>query len=263
MATSRDNSQRVRCAALRWTLVAVLAGTMACSSDDEGAFPQGAQASEACAPVSPPSAGTPHCASMGQGRLPGGFQWSIWSTQGGGCITTYDVGCAFKATWKDSGDFLARAGFQWGSTQTHDELGTVDADYTFTRSGTGGSFSYIGIYGWSKNPLVEFYIVEDWFSTPRPGSKVGTITVEGDAYTVYKNTRVDQPSIEGTTTFDQFFSVRQVPRQCGHIAVSQHFAAWDGLGLRLGKIYEAKILAEAGGGEGTVDFTSATMTLTP
>lgn len=262
MATCLVRIPVPRTAVLRWTTLCVALGVTACSPDEESAFPNGAEPSGACEAVSPPSSGTPHCSSMGQGRLAGGFQWSIWSTAGGGCITPYNVDCAFKATWKESGDFLARAGFQWNTTQTHDQIGTVAADYTFTRLGTGGSFSYIGVYGWSRSPLVEFYIVEDWFSTPRPGSKVGTITVDGDAYTVYKNTRVDQPSIDGTATFDQFFSVRQVPRQCGHISVSQHFVEWERLGLRLGKMFEAKILAEAGGGEGMVDFTSATMTLT-
>ncbi len=245
----------------RRTLLTLALGAAACSPSDE-AGPSNAELAASCAVVDPPSSGTQHCQTMGVGNLPGGFQWSIWSSGSGGCITTYNTGCAFKATWDESGDFLARAGYQWNSTQTYAELGTITADYTFTRSGTGGSFSYIGVYGWSKNPLVEFYIVEDWFSKPNPGSKVGTITVEGDVYNVYKNTRVDQPSVQGTATFDQFFSIRQSPRQCGHIAVSEHFAAWDGLGLKLGKMYEAKILAEAGGGKGTVDFTSATMTLT-
>jgi hypothetical protein len=243
------------------TLLALALSLAACSPGGDNDDPGGVPA-ESCMAVSPPSGGTQRCSSGATGNLPGGFQWSIWSSGSGGCITPYNTGCAFKATWNESGDFLARAGFQWGSTQTYDQLGTVAADYTFTKSGTGGSFSYIGVYGWSKNPLVEFYIVEDWFSKPNPGSKVGTITVEGDAYTVYKNTRVDQPSIQGTATFDQFFSVRQSPRQCGHIAVSQHFAEWANLGLTLGKMYEAKLLAEAGGGSGTVDFTSATMTMT-
>jgi endo-1,4-beta-xylanase len=215
-----------------------------------------------CTIGAPLSGGTSHCSSQGQGNLSGGFAWSIWSSGSGGCIITYNAGCAFKATWKESGDFLARAGYQWNSTQTFSQLGTITADYAFTKTGTGGGYSYIGIYGWSQSPLVEFYIVEDSFGKPNPGTKVGTITVDGDAYTVYKNTRVNQPSIEGTSTFEQIFSVRQSLRQCGHINLTAHFTEWDKLGLKLGKMYEAKILAEAGGGTGTVDFTSATMSIT-
>jgi endo-1,4-beta-xylanase len=244
---------------LRTCVGAAAMFAVACSSTslDQSAPPSECPASPAL------SGGTQHCSSAAQGYLSGGFQWSVWSSGSGGCITTYNTGCAFKATWNNSGDFLARAGYQWSSTQTYDQLGTISADYAFTKSGTGGDYSYIGIYGWSKNPLVEFYIVEDWFSKPNPGTKVDTITVDGDTYVVYKNHRDNAASIEGTSSsFDQFFSVRQSPRQCGHIAISTHFAEWANLGLQLGKMYEAKILAEAGGGSGTVDFTSATMSIT-
>jgi hypothetical protein len=101
--------------------------------------------------------GTSHCSSSAQGKLSNGMSWSVWSSGGGGCIITYDEECAFKATWNNSGDFLARAGFQWNSTQTYDQLGTLTADYAFTKTGSGGGYSHIGIYGWSENPLVEFY----------------------------------------------------------------------------------------------------------
>jgi endo-1,4-beta-xylanase len=214
----------------------------------------------ACSEGPPLSGGTAHCSSTAQGSMSGGFQWSVWSSGGGGCIYTYNSGCAFKATWNNSGDFLARAGYSWNSTQTYDQMGTITADFAFTKSGNGGSYNYIGIYGWSKSPLVEFYIVDDWYTKPNPGSKVGTITVEGDSYTVYKNYRTGAPSIEGTSNFDQFYSVRQTARQVGHINLTEHFDGWAKLGLKLGKMYEAKVLAEAGGGSGTVDFSCCNMT---
>ncbi len=216
--------------------------------------------SAACTVGSPLSGGTSHCSSNASGNMSGGYSWTIWSSGGGGCIITYNEGCAFKATWNNSGDFLARAGLGWNSTQTYDQMGTISADYAFTKTGTGGGYSYIGIYGWSKSPLLEYYIVDDWYSKPNPGSKVGTITVDDATYTVYKSTRVNQPSIEGTSTFDQFFSVRQTARQCGHISISKHFEEWSKLGLKLGKMYEARILVEAGGGSGSLDFTKATLT---
>lgn len=228
-----------------------------------GTIQVGAQQQDnTCTVGTPLSGGTSHCSSNAQGSMStSGYTWTIWSSGGGGCIITYKEGCAFKATWNNSGDFLARAGLQWNSTKTHDQIGTISTDFAFTKSGTGGGYSYIGIYGWSKNPLREYYIVEDWFSRPMPGSKVGTITVDDGSYDVYKNTRVNQPSIEGTSTFDQFFSVRKTARQCGHISISQHFDEWAKLGLTLGKMYEAKVLVEAGGGSGSVDFTKATVDL--
>lgn len=212
--------------------------------------------------VGPPlSGGTSHCSNNASGKMSGNYSWTIWSDGRAGCMVTYNEGCAFKATWNESGDFLARTGLGWNSTQTYDQIGKISADFAFTKSGTGGPYSFIGIYGWSKNPLKEYYIVEDWFSTPKPGNKVGTITVDGGNYTVYKFTRVNKPSIEGNKTFEQFFSVRETPRQCGHISITQHFDEWAKMGLTLGKMYEARILVEAGGGSGTVDFTKASLTV--
>jgi endo-1,4-beta-xylanase len=214
----------------------------------------------------PLSGGTQHCTSNGQGVV-GAYTWSIWSSGSGGCITPHDVGAAFHASWNNSGDFLARVGLQWNETQTFDQLGILSADFAYTKSGTGGGYSYIGIYGWSNDPLIEYYIVEDTFGSSPPnitwgdGVQTGTLDVDDGTYKIFTHTQVNQPSIHGTQTFPQFFSVRQTFRQCGHISITEHFRKWDSLGMKLGKMYEAKILVEAGGGVGTIDFSTASMTV--
>jgi hypothetical protein len=86
------------------------------------------------------------------------------------------------------------------------------------------------------------------------------LDVDGGTYKIYTHTQTNQPSIHGTATFAQFFSIRQTPRQCGHISITEHFKKWAGLGMTLGNMYEAKILIEAAGGSGSIDFTTATMT---
>lgn len=203
--------------------------------------------------------GTQHCSSNGSGTV-NGLTWTIWSSGSGGCLTTYGTGGAFKATWNNSGDFLARVGLQWDETKTFDQYGTVTADYAYKKTGSGGGYSYIGVYGWSNSPLVEYDIVDDWFGAGPPtggGTQKGTLDVDGGTYKIYTNTRNNQPSIHGNATFPQFFSVRQTARQCGHISITEHFKKWDSLGMKLGKMYEAKILVEAGGGSGSTDFTTA------
>jgi hypothetical protein len=218
-------------------------------------------ASNACMPSTPLSGGTQHCSSNMQGNVGGGYSYSIWSSGSGGCITPYGVGAAFKATWSNSGDFLARVGLSLGSNKTYDQIGTLSADFAETKTGTAGNYSFIGIYGWSVNPLHEFYIVDDWFgSHPNPGTKVGAITVDGDTYDILTHTQMNQPSITGmNATFVQFWSVRQTARHCGHISISEHFKAWAKAGLVLGNMEEARILVEVGGGSGTIDFTNATL----
>ena len=186
-----------------------------------------------------------------------GYHYEIWYQGGNNSMTYYNDG-TFSAEWNGSNDFLARVGFKYNSTQTHDQIGYFTADYKFTKSGNA-AYSYIGIYGWTENPLVEYYIVDDWFTKPSTqylGEKKGEITVDGDTYDIYTFTRVNQPSIKGTSTFPQFFSVRRHARQCGHIDITAHFKKWAEVGLKLGKMYEVKVLAEAGGGAtGKIDFT--------
>jgi hypothetical protein len=197
------------------------------------------------------------------GSAGNGYSYQLWSSGGGtGSMTVYGVDATFKASWSGVGDFLARVGLNFDSTKTYDQLGTISADYAYTRTGSGGGFSYVGIYGWSVSPMVEWYIVDDWFGNkPNPGSKGGSITVDGATYDVYTHTQNNQPSITGmNATFPQFFSVRQSPRQCGHISISEHFKAWANMGHTLGKMEEAKILVEVGGGTGSIDYTTATLT---
>lgn len=211
---------------------------------------------------SPLTGGTQHCSSNSTGNV-GSLSYSIWSSGGGGCITTYGVGAAYKATWNNSGDFLAGCGFQWNETQTYDQYGTISADYAYTKSGSGGGWSYIGIYGWSNNPLIEFYVVDDWFGSGPPtggGTMKGSFTVDGATYKVYQHQQNNQPSIHGTTTFQQYFSVRQTARQCGHISLTEHFKEWASLGMPLGKMASARLLTEAGGGSGSIDYSAANMT---
>ena len=61
------------------------------------------------------------------------------------------------------------------------------------------AFSYIGIYGWTKTPLIEYYIVDDYFEGAPAyaygGNKKGTYTLDGDTYDLYKVQRYNAPSI--------------------------------------------------------------------
>lgn len=213
-------------------------------------------------PTTPLSGGMQRCSSNDSGPLNGGYSYTIWSSGSGGCITPYGVGAAFKATWNASGDFLARVGLSLGSNKTFDQLGTIVADFSETKTGSAGNYSYIGIYGWSVNPLHEYYIIDDWFgSRPSPGEKIGTVMLDGGTYDILTHTQTNQPAITGgNATFVQFWSLRQTPRSCGHISVTEHFKAWAAQGLTLGQMYEAKVLLEAGGGNGSIDFHSASIT---
>jgi endo-1,4-beta-xylanase len=224
-------------------------------------------AASVCPPATPLTGGKQYCSSS-QGTADGNYAYELWSDgTGAGCMTVYGVNAAFSATWTSVGDLLARNGLQFDESKTPTQIGTISSDFAETKTGNSG-LVYVGIYGWTVSPLREYYIIDDWGGTMpggtasdgTPRTHVGTITVDGDSYDVWKHTQTNKPNITGTDqTFDQYFSVRQTARQCGHISISQHFSQWTTLGLQLGKLEEAKVLVEAQSSTGTIDFTTATV----
>jgi len=190
------------------------------------------------------------------------YHYEIWYQGGNNSMTSYDNG-TFTAKWSGTNDFLARVGFKYNEDKSHEDLGPIDAYFNWKKSGNAGGYNYIGIYGWTVDPLVEYYIVDDWFSEPGPnllGQKKGEFTVDGATYEIYQNQRNNAPSIKGNATFPQYFSKRKGARSCGHIDITAHFKKWESLGMKMGKMYEAKVLVEAGGGSGSFDVNYFKMT---
>jgi endo-1,4-beta-xylanase len=219
-----------------------------------------------CAGALPTTGATVHT-SMNQSGGTGATAWSIWTNTAPGTITTYTAP-AFAASWTNSGDYLARLGFEWGNSgKTFDTFGTITADFAETKTGTAGGFSYIGIYGWSTNPCIEYYIVEDSYNRMpvNPGNTMnkGTAMIDGGTYTLYtRPTTGTGGSRCGASvgSWTQFYSVRQTARSCGTISITEHFKAWAAAGMTLGNMLEAKILIETGGGTGSINFTTASVT---
>lgn len=205
---------------------------------------------------------------------PWGFEQ--WSGGGNQSMTYYDNG-TFKANWSNNQDYLARVGFRYGDNGPGVDHTTkhYTVDYKYTKTGSA-QYGYIGVYGWTVNPQVEYYIVDDWYSQPNEqyvGAKFGEITVDGATYTIHAFLRQQEPSKTGTSTFLQIFSIRKSARQCGHIDISAHFNKWDELfhgqtaqlrgskgggstQLKFGKVTEVMLMNEAGGNaSGSVDYT--------
>ncbi len=185
----------------------------------------------------------------------GNVGYELWGEKGDQSATFYSDGSMY-CEFNGNKDYLCRSGMSYDCTQTYDQLGHLYADFSVKISGTSNiNYSYIGIYGWTRDPLIEWYIVDSWGSQYRPGDwvgeqKIGRMTIDGAEYDVYKNHR-RAFSIDGDDKdFDQFFSIRVNQRNCGTIDITAHFDAWASKGLKLGKMYEAKILGEAGNNDG-------------
>ena len=218
--------------------------------------------SSTCSMGSPPTGGTKH-SSNAEGTA-GGQTWLVWANGDGASMTTYDT-TAFSASWNDSGDFLARFGLQWDDTKTYDQYGAITAQFAYEKAGTGGDYSYIGIYGSFVNPCVEYYIVDDSYDKmpikAYNASNKGTVDIDGGTYSLYMSEYGTGARCTGGSTWTRVYSVRQTARQCGQISVSEHFRAWAKAGIALGKLDQAMIFLEAGGGTGSIDFTMASVTV--
>ena len=209
-----------------------------------------------------PSGGTTHSGNS-QGTA-GSQTWQLWMNGSGGTITTYSTP-AFSANWNNSGDFLARIGLSWGNGKAYASLGTVKADFAETKSGSAGNYSYIGIYGWSVNPCVEWYIVDDAYGNlpfNPGGSMVGTATIDGGTYNIIarSTTGTGGNRCGNVSSWNQIYSMRTSKRSCGTISITDHWNAWAKANQQLGSMLEASILIEAGGGSGSISFPTANVT---
>ena len=198
----------------------------------------------------------------------GGYDYEMWNQNGQGNAQMKPSAGSFTCSWSNIENFLARMGKNYDSKkQNYKQIGsnivlTYDVEYTPRGN------SYMCVYGWTRNPLMEYYIVEGWGDWRPPGDgaeRKGNVTLNGHTYDICKTMRYNQPSLDGTATFPQYWSIRtqsgsannQTNKMSGTIDVSKHFDAWSKAGLDMsGTLYEVSLNIEGYRSNGSANVKS-------
>jgi endo-1,4-beta-xylanase len=184
----------------------------------------------------------------------GGMFYTFWKSGGDACILLHGRG-RYTSRYRLRGGENLVTGIGW-------RTGSLRRTIRYRAAFEPGANSYLALYGWSTDPLVEYYVVDDWgrdFTPPGAGAApLGTMTSDGGTYNVFRTRRVRQPSIRGIASFDQIWSVRTARRPLGGeatITFANHVEAWRRLGMRLGRMNYQVLATEGFGSHGRSDVT--------
>ena len=164
-----------------------------------------------------------------------GYYYSLYTTSGSSTMT-FPAGSQYPGnyaiTWSGVGDMVGGKGWQTGSAQT--------IGYNV---GSASGYNTISIYGWLTNPLVEYYITELGSLYTGNATYKGSVSSDGHTYNTYEHQQVNQPSIEGTQTFEQYLDAWGGSSTGSNhtVTTANHFNHWKNLNMPVGS-YNYQIL---------------------
>lgn len=187
-----------------------------------------------------------------------GFYYSFWKDSGSASMTLGSGG-RYTSQWtSNTNNWVGGKGWNPGSSS---RVLNYSGNYGVSNSQN----SYLAFYGWTRNPLIEYYIIESYGSynpaSCSGGTDYGSFTSDGATYNVRRCLRTQKPSIDGTQTFYQYFSVRNPKKGFGNISgtitFANHANFWASKGLNLGT-HDYQVMATEGyQSTGSSDITVA------
>jgi endo-1,4-beta-xylanase len=110
-----------------------------------------------------------------------GYYYSLYSTGGSATMTFPSAGTYpgnFQVNWSGVNDVVGGKG--WSNS------GARTVNYNV---GVANGYNNVSVYGWTTNPLVEYYVCE--FGSVVSGTYKGSVTSDGHTYSIYEHQQVN------------------------------------------------------------------------
>ncbi len=176
----------------------------------------------------------------------GGYYYTFWKDSGNASMNLLDGG-RYQSSWNNgTNNWVGGKGWNPGSNSRV-------INYSGYYGVNNSQNSFLALYGWTRSPLIEYYIIESYGSynpaNCSGGVSYGSFQSDGATYDVRRCQRVNQPSIDGTQTFYQYYSVRNPKKGFGNISgtitFQNHVNFWASRGLNLGN-HNYQVMATEG-----------------
>jgi endo-1,4-beta-xylanase len=119
-----------------------------------------------------------------------GYFYSLYNSGGSADISFPYAGTYagnFQISYSNVGDVVGGKGWNPGAART----------INYNVGSLSGNYNFVGVYGWTRSPLIEYYVVEKGYIPFNGGSSVNSVGSDGHTYNFAKHKQINQPNITG------------------------------------------------------------------